>query len=72
MSEYTQADLDAINEAIKNGVTTVKYVGPGGEKTVTYRSLAELLHVRKLIRVDLGLDTNGGKKLTSFSKGIES
>lgn len=72
MSEYTQADLDAINKAIKNGVTEVKYIGPGGEKTVKYRSLDEMLRVRQIIREDLGLVGNGGRKLTSFSKGIKS
>ena len=48
---YTQADLDAIEEALRGGVQTVSYEG----KSVTYRSLDDLLRIWKVIRQELGL-----------------
>jgi len=46
MPGYTQAQLDALEEAIAAGVLTVKH----GDKIVTYRSLAEMLRLADLIR----------------------
>lgn len=43
---FSQADLDAIDAAIKTGVSRVDYPGGG---SVTYRTLAEMQTVRTMI-----------------------
>jgi hypothetical protein len=48
---WTQADFDALNEAIISGAQTVAYEG----KTVTYRSLDDMLRLQNIIAVALGL-----------------
>lgn len=47
---YTQADLDAIQEALASGALTVKH----RDRQVTYRSLAELERVEAKIKAQLG------------------
>lgn len=63
---YTQTQLDAIEAAIAEGVTTVKYEN----KEVTYRSLEEMIKIRDIIRADLGLTSRGARRYASFSKGL--
>lgn len=64
---WTQTDLDAIEAAIVNGTTVVKYA----DKSVTYRSIDELIRVRDLIRKDLGLtNAASGRVLASYTKGM--
>lgn len=64
---WTQTDLDAIEAALVNGTTTVKY----SDKQVTYRSIDELIRVRELIRKDLGLtNAASGRVYASHSKGL--
>lgn len=46
---FTVAQLTAIEEAIASGELTVTYEG----KTVTYRSMADLMRAREVIRADL-------------------
>lgn len=48
---FSQAQLDAIEEGIASGSTTVSYEG----KSVSYRSLDEMLRVRAIIMRALGL-----------------
>jgi hypothetical protein len=43
---FTLAQLDAIEEGIAAGTTSVSYEG----KSVTYRSLDEMLRIRSIIR----------------------
>lgn len=50
---WTQAKLDALNDAIASGVRSVSYDG----ETVTYRTLDEMLRIRDEARVALGLNT---------------
>lgn len=53
----TQADLDAINEAIQTGALSVTYSTPGGSsRAVTYRSLWELKQIRREVEVELGVN----------------
>ncbi len=54
MSDFTQTQLDAVNAAIANGKLTVEYDG----KRITYRSMAELMQARELIRADLAAASN--------------
>lgn len=66
MSDFTQADLSALNNAIKQGVFKVKYT----DKEVTYRSLKEMIELRNLMKMELGLIDRGPcRVLTSFRKG---
>ena len=50
MSLFSQAGLDAIEEAIGGGFLEVEYDG----KKIRYRTLDELLRIRNLIRQRLG------------------
>jgi hypothetical protein len=57
-SGFTPQFLTALEEAIAQGVLTLSYEG----KTVTYRSLPDMLETRKLIRRELGLDRGRRRK----------
>jgi len=51
---FTQTDLDNINAAIATGELTVSVAG----RTVTYRSIDELLKARSLILAELAVATS--------------
>lgn len=63
--EYTQADLDQLNKAIKSGRLTVEYDG----QKVTYRSLDELIRARNLIKSELAQTERRGASIASFVRG---
>ena len=63
MSMFSEAGLAAIEEAIAGGYLEVQY----DDKRVKYRSLAELLQVRDLIRSRLGSGTTS-RRYVSFSR----
>ena len=46
---FTQADLDTINKAIGNGALEVRFA----DRTVTYRSMEELLKAKANIEAEL-------------------
>jgi len=46
---WTQADIDALDEAIKNGVTLVSFQ----DRQVRYRSMDELLKARALAVIEV-------------------
>lgn len=48
---FTQVQLDAIEEGIASGSTSVSYEG----KSVTYRSIEDMLQIRAIIMRALGL-----------------
>lgn len=50
---WTQTELDALNAAIASGVTTVSHNG----KTVTYRSLAEMMALRNRMQAEIANGT---------------
>lgn len=64
---YTLEQYQVLQKAIAGGELSVRY----GERSVTYRSVAEMLQILRLMENELGLnaDTSGGRRLTSFSKG---
>lgn len=67
---WTIAQLEAIERAIQNGSTRIRYEN----RDITYRSLDEMLRIRDLIRNELGLIGNSGGRTYrygSFSKGLE-
>lgn len=64
---WTQTQLDALDEAISQGALIVRYA----DKSVQYRSLAEMLQLRDLMRQELGLNSPGGRRLLAkHSKGL--
>jgi len=65
---FTIEQYQALQEAIAEGALSVRYA----DKSVTYRSLDEMIRILKLMANDLGLDANngGGRRFTSFSKGF--
>ncbi len=63
---FTVEQYEALNKSIAQGTLSVRY----GDKTVTYRSLDEMLRIRNLIGKELGL-LNGNKssrRYAAFSK----
>ncbi len=63
-SLFTQAGLEAIEEAIAGGHLEVEY----DNKRVRYRSLAEMLQIRDLIRGRLSGTSQ--RRYVQFSKGL--
>jgi len=64
---FTQSQLDALEAAIAQGTTKVKYQ----DREVDYRSLSEMLQLLNLIKQEMGLTS--GKiivKKAEFSKGL--
>ena len=64
---YTQIQLDALDSSIAKGITEVTYDG----QTVKYRSLSEMLKVRKMMRDELGLNaTRTTRTYLESSRGV--
>lgn len=62
---FTLEQYEALNKSIAQGTLTVTY----GDKTVTYRSLDEMLRIRNIMATELGLNNTGnGRKVGVFSK----
>ena len=69
---FTQEQFEALEAAIAEGVLTVTWGGAGTQRTVTYRSLSDLLRVYNMIGQSLGLIAST-RRLTfsSFTKGFQ-
>lgn len=63
---FSQTDLDALDQAIKEGVSRVKY----SDKEVQYRSLGEMIQLRDLMRRELGLQDSTRRIFAQHTKGI--
>ena len=61
---WTQSDLDAIDRAIASGELTVHFA----DRSVTYRSLDELLKIRALIKDDLQSQAGTAPERFSLAK----
>ena len=64
---WTQSQLTALDDAIAQGVLTVKYQ----DRTVTYRTLDEMLKLRETMKQELGLTEGRVRLYARHSKGIE-
>lgn len=64
---FTLEQYEALKAAVAEGALSVRYA----DKSVTYRSLDEMLRLLKLMATELGLNASndGGRIYTSFSKG---
>lgn len=65
---FTQAELAALEKAMAAGVMEVRY----GDRTVKYRSLAEMKALRQTVQQELGQLQNGGFRFYTpgHSKGL--
>lgn len=59
-----------LRDAIFSGAQTVSYSHPGGSKSVSYRSLDEMMRLLRLLASMLGVgNSRGARSYASFSKG---
>lgn len=66
---WSQSDYDALNAAIAQGATSVRY----GDRQITYRSLAEMLQLRQQMAGELGLNSGRiARKFASYSSGLNT
>jgi hypothetical protein len=61
---WTQQQLEAIEAAIGSGELTVRF----GDRTVTYRSMEELLQARALIKETLAAESGTATDRFSFAQ----
>lgn len=74
-SGFSVARLEALEAAIADGVLTVSYT----DKSITYRSLDDMMKIRDLMRRKLGLKKQCGEKglfggsriIAKHSKGLD-
>jgi hypothetical protein len=62
---WTLSDLTALETAMKSGTTSVTFA----DRSVTYRSLAEMIALRNLMRRELGLESESRTHYAEFRKG---
>ncbi|WP_449106703.1 phage head-tail joining protein [Pseudomonas mohnii] len=64
---YTIEQYNALQAAVAEGALSVRYA----DKSVTYRSLDEMMRILKVMAAELGLNSgnDGGRRYTSFLKG---
>lgn len=67
MAGFTQAQLDALEEAIAEGALSVRY----RDRTIEYRSLEEMLRIRDKIKKELGQTRKTTRIQAEFSKGLK-
>lgn len=63
---FSQAQLDALEAGIAAGTTSISYEG----RSVTYRSLDEMLRIRAIIRQALGLTPRPVTVLAQHNRGF--
>ena len=63
---WTQADIDAIDEAIASGASKVKYA----DKEVQYRSLAEMKSLRRDMADKVGGVKRRRRRVAIMSRGL--
>jgi len=61
---WTQTQLDAVEAAIASGELTVRF----GDRTVTYRSMDELLQARGVIKDALASEVGSATDRFSFAQ----
>lgn len=65
---YTTLEYETLVKAIAQGALSVEY----GDKKVTYRSLAEMLRLKKSMEVELGLGSGtSSRRYATHSKGLK-
>lgn len=65
-TNWTEADLAAIEAAIASGASEVRY----GDKSVRYQTMQQMLIARNMIRQALGYSSTPKKFYTKHNKGL--
>jgi len=60
---WTQADVDALKAALKNGTKSVSYA----DRTIVYHSLAEMLELLTAMQADLSSDASTSPGRSTFA-----
>jgi hypothetical protein len=74
MPSRTQEDLEKLEklekleEAILTGAQTVMWKG----KSITYRSLDQMIRIRNMVRKELGLTKKSARIYTKYDDGLDS
>ncbi len=63
---YSQSDLDALDRALGLGATEVRYA----DRTVVYRSVAEMLKTRRFIASQIGITQQPRQGAAEFHKEV--
>lgn len=66
MADFTQAQYDALNAAIANGTTQVRFA----DRTVQYRSIDEMMRVRRLMARELNIARAPNRTFATLQKGL--
>lgn len=66
MATATQAEIDALESAIRRGVRSVEYNG----ESVTYRSLSEMEAILQKMKRQVAGSTSTGQSYPTFTKGL--
>lgn len=61
---FTSEQYTAICDAIANGILTVRY----SDKTVTYRSLSEMIRIKSMMEKDMGVSVSDPFSRTRFTE----
>lgn len=73
ITEYKPITMEnylELRAAIMEGAQSVSYSHPGGNKSVTYRSLDDMWRILRFLADELGLNKGrGGRTYASVSKG---
>lgn len=67
---YTVANLQRLELAISEGVSSITFDTPNGQKRVVYRSLDDMLRIASSMRRALGIDTASPARYPSFDRGV--
>ena len=63
---FTTDQYNQLIAAIAQGALTVKYA----DKEVTYQSLGNMLRVKRLMEIELGISSGTRRTYASFTKGL--
>lgn len=66
MSAFTQEDYDALCRTIASGSLEVRY----GDRTEKYRSLDEMMRIKKMMAEELGITRRPNRVIAAFDKGF--
>jgi hypothetical protein len=65
----TQEKLDALEDAISQGVLEVEY----SDKRVKYRTLNEMIRIANRMKIELGIITPGsGRRVAEYKSGLRN
>lgn len=72
ITSLTLENYYELEAAVFSGAQTVSYSHPGGNKSVSYRSIDDMLKLLRLLGVRLGIIQAGGRRTyAQFSKGYQ-